>query len=83
LEPILLDTCDNGILNRDESTTEFVQTSKVPNRLNNCTFKFCARYSPPFVNENCTTGLEVQILDLVQSILKFDVCSRFSLSGYL
>lgn len=73
LAPIRLDVCVNGVLRHEDRTIAALQESKIPDQLNGCTFKFCARISEPFVNENCTTGLEIQIIDLVQSILKFEV----------
>lgn len=73
LKPIIIDECQHGILKNVEETTEWLRTSKVPKTLPDCTFKFCARVSEPYVNERCETGLEIELINVMQDILQFKV----------
>lgn len=73
LEPILLDKCTDGTLQNDLITKSWARSSKVPKTLPNCVFKFCARIAEPYINEGCSSGLEMQIIEVLQEILEFKV----------
>lgn len=75
-DPILIDQCINGTLKNSELTKNWARSSKVAKILPNCEFKFCARISEPFVNEGCKSGLEMQIISVLQEILKFKVSEQ-------
>lgn len=76
LNPILLDTCQNGTLKRGAFTKLWTSAPKVPKILPNCTFNFCARVSEPYINEGCKSGLEVEIIRVLRQKLKFKVNNR-------
>lgn len=72
--PIMLDVCDKGVLkNISKSTRARLRDTVTPETLPQCTFKFCGRVSDPYVNEDCRTGLEVSIIDVLQDKFKFKV----------
>lgn len=73
LKPILLDECEAGVFGASAVTMAFVRTSKVPETLPNCTFKFCARITEPYINVGCRTGLEIEMIKALQDILHFKV----------
>lgn len=73
LKPIQLDECVAGEVGQAAITLTSVRLSKVPETLPNCTFKFCARITVPYINEDCETGLEIQIIKVLQDILRFKV----------
>lgn len=73
LQPIRLDVCRNGMLMNDAATKEWTKTSHIPKTMPNCTFKFCARVSEPYVNEGCETGLEIEIIAVLRDKFKFKV----------
>ncbi|KAG4072604.1 hypothetical protein HA402_004693 [Bradysia odoriphaga] len=78
LKPILIDVCDNGILKHTELTKISIRASRVPEKVPACTFNFCTRESEPYIEENCTSGLEIVILRTIQDIMKFQtniICS--------
>lgn len=73
LRPVLLDTCQNGVLERNIHTESWVTEPHIPKVLPNCTFKFCARVAEPYINALCTTGLEIDIIHVLQQKLEFKV----------
>lgn len=73
LAPLVLDVCDNGMLQKENETTEWLHMSKVPDTMPDCTFKFCARVIEPYINDECNTGLEIDIIKVMQNILQFKV----------
>lgn len=80
LKPILLDECVAGVVGHATTTLSSVRLSKVPETLPNCTFKFCARIAEPYIYEDCQSGLEIQIIKVLQDILHFEVSALMSLS---
>lgn len=77
LKPILLDECVAGVVGHAAATLTSTRRSKVPDTLPNCTFKFCARVTEPYINEDCQTGLEIEIINVLQDILDFKVIELF------
>lgn len=57
----------------DMNTKIWTRKIKVPETLPNCTFRFCARVAEPYVNEGCTSGLEVDIIDVLKQKFEFKV----------
>lgn len=87
MTPIQLDLCQNGTLQNDELTKRWTKHNRVPHTLPNCTFKFCAQVAEPYVNDDCMTGLEIQIIEVLKDELKFEVKSQhwtgfFFLKGF-
>lgn len=68
-----MDKCQNGTLKNDTVTHTWVSTSSVPKVLPQCTFKFCARIAEPYINPGCKSGLEVEIIKILQHKLQFNV----------
>lgn len=79
LEPLVLDICENGILHKEKETADWLNMSKVPDTMPDCTFKFCARLTEPYINDECETGLEIDIIKVMQNILKFKVRHKTSI----
>lgn len=75
LQPILLDTCENGTLRNGSATEMWLSKPKIPKILPYCTFKFCARVSEPYINTGCKSGLEVKIIRVLQERIEFKVKS--------
>lgn len=75
LEPVLLDTCQNGVLKQNIETNLWMKDSHIPDTLPDCTFKFCARVAEPYINPGCKTGLEIDIIKVLQDKLEFKVCT--------
>lgn len=73
MQPILLDTCQNGYLKRQEFTEAWLSAPKIPKILPDCTFKFCARIAEPYINPGCKSGLEIDIINVLQDQLEFKV----------
>lgn len=73
LRPIQLDVCKNGTLTNEKSTKLWAMQSRIPKVLPNCTFKFCARVSAPYIDEGCQTGLETKIISVLRERLEFKV----------
>lgn len=73
LQPNLLDVCQNGILKRQELTKAWLSAPKIPKILPDCTFKFCARIAEPYINPGCKSGLEIDIINVLQDKLEFKV----------
>lgn len=71
--PNLLDKCVSGNLMNEDKTKLWIVTPKVAESLPNCTFKFCARIAEPYVNGECKSGLEVDIIEVLQEKFKFKV----------
>lgn len=75
LKPIQLDECVTGVLGNMTTTVMSLRRSKVPKKLPNCTFTICARVTEPYINGDCKTGLEIQIIKVLQDMLHFKVIS--------
>lgn len=65
--------CQYGTFTSPELTKSMLNVNKVPNRMERCTFNFCARVQEPFVNEGCTDGLEIHIIHFLQAEMGFDI----------
>lgn len=65
--------CQYGAFEHPEMTKTMLKVSKVPNRMESCTFSLCARVQEPFINEECKDGLEIQIIHLLQDEMGFDI----------
>lgn len=70
---MLLDSCVKGVFKNRTATKDTLRTSLVPSKMPHCTFNFCARISSPYVNDDCASGLEVEIINVLQHKLEFQV----------
>lgn len=62
-----------GAYKNRAATKTTLRTSLVPSKMPHCTFKFCARLSDPYVKDDCASGLEVEIIKVLQHKLEFQV----------
>lgn len=69
----MIDICDNGNIRKGLVTRDLIREPIVPDRLDKCTFNFCARVAEPYINDGCMTGLEVKIMQILKGVLKFKV----------
>ncbi|XP_055691256.1 uncharacterized protein LOC129794529 [Lutzomyia longipalpis] len=75
-----LTTCRDGEI-RELSLLQKNALENTPMTLNDCNLKFCCQISPPFVNEGCSTGIEISMLRIIQAQMKFDTkiqCTNMS-----
>lgn len=75
-----LETCRDGVIPGLELFQEnaLVATTMT---LNDCILKICCQISPPFVDEGCKTGIEMQMLRIIHERMKFDtkiICTNMS-----
>ncbi|KXJ81430.1 hypothetical protein RP20_CCG019870 [Aedes albopictus] len=73
MKPLKVATVVNGTLRNKAVAITAIQMPKVPPEMKSCTFNLCARVASPFVNEECKTGLELEIMRLLQESMKFNV----------
>lgn len=73
MKAILIGQCENGIFKNFVMTKLMLNMPKVPERMDACKFDFCVRVAEPFINENCTTGLELSVVNIFRSVLGFQV----------
>lgn len=67
-------SCDNGKIENQLRLT-FDVMLKQTNNLENCTFFGCAKESEPFFGKFCKSGIELQLIKMIQSQLGFKVCT--------
>ncbi|XP_065084053.1 uncharacterized protein Ir60a [Ochlerotatus camptorhynchus] len=66
-------TVVNGTFRNAGQAIKSIKMPKVPAEMESCIFKLCTRVASPFINEGCETGLELQIMQLLQESMKFNV----------
>uniref|UniRef100_A0A8W7PI74 Ionotropic glutamate receptor C-terminal domain-containing protein n=1 Tax=Anopheles coluzzii TaxID=1518534 RepID=A0A8W7PI74_ANOCL len=66
-------TVVNGSFASRALSTAMINIPKVPPELESCTFLLCTRVAPPFIDLDCSRGLELQIMDLLRESMKFKV----------
>jgi hypothetical protein len=76
MKTLKIGVCKDGTFEQANLARTLIRLPKVPSQMDGCTFKFCARIAEPFINEGCQTGMEVEIMKLLQQSMKFEV--RFS-----
>lgn len=73
MKSILSGVCENGIFQNFLFTKLMIDMPKVPDRMDACKFNFCARVAAPFINDNCSSGLELSVVNIFQSVMGFQV----------
>lgn len=64
--------CTRGQLSNRAEMTTLLELEKIPKEMDDdCVFRFCARVQEPFINEGCTEGLEIQIMNFLQGEMGF------------
>lgn len=72
MKTIKVGVCNRGQLSNNDEIRKKLNVDKIPKEMNDdCVFRFCARIQEPFVDENCTEGLEIQIMNFLQSEMGF------------
>ncbi|XP_062556566.1 uncharacterized protein LOC134221390 [Armigeres subalbatus] len=66
-------TVANGTFRNRLLAIAAIRMPKVPAEMESCTFNLCTRVASPFINEGCETGLEIEIMRLLQESMKFNV----------
>ncbi|KAM7342062.1 ionotropic receptor 60a [Cochliomyia hominivorax] len=75
LEILKLSVCQDGRFIPDSLGLLDMKLKQIFNSitLNNCTFYMCASIAAPFVEPDCTYGLELRIIGFIKNRLKFDI----------
>uniref|UniRef100_A0A182K458 Protein NDNF n=1 Tax=Anopheles christyi TaxID=43041 RepID=A0A182K458_9DIPT len=73
MKPLKVATVVNGSFASRALSTAMINIPKVPPELETCTFLLCTRVAPPFIDLDCSRGLELQIMDLLRESMKFKV----------
>lgn len=64
--------CARGQLSDRRKISYYLKMDKIPDRMaNDCVFRFCARVFEPFIDNDCDEGLEIQIMNFLQSEMGF------------
>uniref|UniRef100_A0A8W9BMM3 Ionotropic glutamate receptor C-terminal domain-containing protein n=1 Tax=Phlebotomus papatasi TaxID=29031 RepID=A0A8W9BMM3_PHLPP len=75
-----LDSCHDGkIRGLAELQEQALETTTMT--LNDCNLRICCQVSPPFVDEECETGIELALVRVIWDQMKFDpeiVCTNMS-----
>lgn len=77
MDPELIGQCNDGRLVNDVETEKHLKLSIVPERMSGCAFKFCTRVTEPYMEQGCQIGLEVDMMNILQSVLQFNVRDLF------
>lgn len=65
--------CDNGVIENSFTFFRFTKRFKANTSLKNCTLKLCTAVAKPYINEDCKTGTEMDLLQILKDKLTFDV----------
>lgn len=69
---ITVGMCTRGQLSDRKQIETFLKMDKIPDKMaDDCVFRFCARVYEPFIDESCQEGLEIQIMNFLQSEMGF------------
>jgi hypothetical protein len=69
---ITVGVCTRGDLKNKKGMKKVLEIDKIPKEMDiDCKFHFCARVQEPFVYENCSEGLEIQIMHFLQEEMNF------------
>jgi hypothetical protein len=64
--------CSRGKIENFALTKKWLDMDKIPETMGKeCVYTFCARVQEPFINQNCTSGLEIQIMAFLQEEMGF------------
>lgn len=69
---ISVSTCTRGQLVNKKKIEELLRMDKIPEKMDeDCVFRFCGRVQEPFIDEGCDEGLEIQIMNFLQTEMGF------------
>lgn len=75
LKPLLIDVCNDEKIKYDY-VEKFIRKSENFEIIPSCKLTVCARVTEPYVEDNCEQGLEIGIITVLQSVMKFKVCNK-------
>jgi hypothetical protein len=74
MKEISIGTCTRGIFSNAKVSKKYLEIEKIPDEVSNdCNFKFCARVQEPFINADCKSGIEIQIMEFLEEEIGFKV----------
>lgn len=73
MEEIKIATCNNGTIPNYNLARTLMRTQTIRKDLRKCTFNLCASMSIPFIRNNCTDGMEIELINLLQEKMNFQV----------
>lgn len=73
MEEIKIATCNNGHIPNYNLARTLMRSQKIRKDLRKCTFNLCASMSIPFIRSNCTDGMEIELIHLLQEKMNFQV----------
>jgi hypothetical protein len=75
IKHIKIGECSNGQLEHSYGLTEFLSNKRslISMNVDNCNFTLCARSYSPFVVEGCTTGMEIEVMNILQEMLQINM----------
>lgn len=66
--------CTRGQLSNRVEMQKMLELDKIPKEMDDgCVFRFCARLQEPFISNDCTEGLEIQIMNFLQQEMGFNL----------
>lgn len=69
---ITVGMCSRGQLSDRKQIAKWLKMDKIPDRMaDDCVFRFCARVFEPFIDGDCDEGLEIQIMNFLQTEMGF------------
>lgn len=69
---IPVSSCTRGQLANKKQIEVLLRIEKIPEKMaDDCVFRFCGRVQEPFIDEGCQEGLEIQIMNFLQTEMGF------------
>lgn len=73
IEVTVIGTCHDGLIRDDAKVQNILKLPITQFNLENCNFHFCAQVTPPFIDEGCKSGLEIELIKTIKTAMKFKV----------
>lgn len=73
MKPILVDECHARGLKNYKETNVTLRTSIIHDKMPKCSFKFCTLMNEPYIQEGCSSGLELNIIRAFEDTMRFKV----------
>lgn len=77
MDALKIATCNNGKIPNHDLARTLMRSQKISKDLRKCTFHLCASVSVPFIQTNCTDGMEIKLIQLLKEKMKFQVSITF------
>ncbi|XP_055857300.1 uncharacterized protein LOC129920117 isoform X2 [Episyrphus balteatus] len=66
-------TCDMGVIPNEFYVRRSIYNLVRKSSIENCTFYMCAAINAPFIEEHCTSGLEMNLIQMIEQELGFQL----------